>query len=204
MIAIIDYGVGNLGSIQNMLRRTGHKAEVTGDPCVLEKAGKLILPGVGAFDAGMTALRETGLIDVLSDRVLNHKIPVLGVCLGMHLLFGRSEEGELEGLRWLPGEVVRFRQPAGGGKLPVPHMGWNFVRPTPGKQIFANGQATLRFYFVHSYYVTGCAEEHVAGTTLYGTEFVSAVESENIWGSQFHPEKSHKYGIQLLGNFAQA
>jgi glutamine amidotransferase len=202
MITIIDYGMGNMGSIENMLRRKGHKAEIASEPEQIAAASRLILPGVGAFESGMQHLNDSGLREVLHERVTRDKVPILGICLGMQLLFERSEEGELPGLGWISGEVIKFEQPSNGTKLRIPHMGWNTVIPRHSDGLFAGLDETSRFYFVHSYHVEGCPDEHIAGETDYGHRFTCAVQDQHIWGVQFHPEKSHHYGIQLLANFA--
>lgn len=207
MIAIIDYGMGNLGSIANMLKKIGAEARITHDPAVIERAEKLILPGVGAFDHGMQALEARGLIPVLNQRVLVERAPMLGLCLGMQLFTQRSEEGQLPGLGWIKGETVRFKFDALSPQPKIPHMGWNTLRVCRPHPIFADtpeNELEPRFYFVHSYHVR-CAEAGVVlGETHYGYAFASAVAQGNIAGVQFHPEKSHKFGMRLLKNFAEA
>lgn len=204
MITIVDYGMGNMGSIQNMLRRTGHEAEISSDVEVISKANKLILPGVGAFDAGMEHLNSSGLKEILEERVVRDGVPLLGICLGMQLLFDSSEEGTLPGLSWLSGKFEKFTQPADGKKLRVPHMGWNSVHIKMNEGIFSGLGESPRFYFVHSYRLVQCLDDVVAGTTQYGGSFVCAVQRKHIWGVQFHPEKSHRFGIRLLTNFANS
>lgn len=203
MIAIIDYGVGNLRSVLNMLRKIGAEARISSKIEELEKASKLILPGVGAFDVGMRNLLETGLVSFLNERALTRKVPCLGICLGMQLLTLRSEEGQLPGLGWVEGETVRFRFPDEQPVLKVPHMGWNTVKPHRDHFLLHNMDAEAQFYFVHSYYVTCRRKEDVLTTTAHGHEFVSMLQRENIFGTQFHPEKSHKHGMQLLRNFVE-
>ena len=200
MIAIIDYGMGNLGSIANMLRKIGAEAVVTSDPAAIESADRLILPGVGAFAHGMESLNGLGIVPLLRRRVLDERVPILGICLGMQLFTQGSEEGGAEGLGWIEGRTSRFR--LDGGPERVPHMGWNTATPVRDHPILAGLPDEPRFYFVHSYHVT-CADaaDRLCGTT-YGYEFTSAVARDNIVGTQFHPEKSHRFGFQLLRNFA--
>ncbi len=200
MIAIIDYGIGNLGSIQNMIKRMGGKSVITAKPEEIQSAAKLLLPGVGAFDNGMNHLKETGLIDLLNKRVLDEKVPVIGICLGMQLLMESSEEGKEPGLGWVKGKVKKFKFDA-GSNLKIPHMGWNLVEPQKQTPLSANLYEESRFYFVHSYYVDCANREDVMFTTKYGIEFTSGLQHGNIYGAQFHPEKSHKFGMRLFENF---
>lgn len=197
MIVIVNYGLGNLGSIKNMLKRVGVEASICDNPSKLEEATKIILPGVGAFDTGMRHLGDNGWLEILNRKVLLEKVPTLGICLGMQLMTKRSEEGQLPGLGWINGEVLKFTDPA----LRVPHMGWNVVHPGKQGSILATDRE-LRFYFVHSYYVTIKNEEEILGKTIYGTDFVSAFVRDNIYGVQFHPEKSHQFGMELFRKFA--
>jgi len=154
MIVIIDYGMGNVGSIQNMVKKFTKDVVITSDHEIIRNAGKLILPGVGAFDNGMKNLTRLNLIDILNDKTLNEKIPVLGICLGMQLLTNKSEEGEREGLKWIDGETVKFRLNNGNNDLKVPHMGWNYVKKIRESALLENMFEESRYYFVHSYYVT--------------------------------------------------
>ncbi|HUP59823.1 MAG TPA: imidazole glycerol phosphate synthase subunit HisH [Thermoanaerobaculia bacterium] len=203
MIVIVDYGMGNLGSILNMLRKIGAKATISRERAEIEAADKLVLPGVGAFDAAMRQLNESGLKDVLDEMVLVRRKPAIGLCLGMQLLTEGSEEGGLAGLGWIKGVTKRFRFPAELAHLKVPHMGWNSVRTADGKRIVQDLYEPSRFYFVHSYYVALADPADAAAWTHYGHDFVSIVEKEHIMGTQFHPEKSHKFGLRLLRNFAE-
>jgi len=203
MIVVIDYGLGNLGSIANMLKKVGAQAVVSSDPAVLEKADKLILPGVGAFDAGMKNLGTRGLIPLLNFRVLEQQTPILGVCLGMQLLCKQSEEGHLPGLGWLDAEVIRFKFDNNISNLKIPHMGWNSLAFRQGHPLFADLEGENRFYFVHSYHVVCADTGNVLAQTNYGYDFASAVTKDNILGVQFHPEKSHKFGMRLYKNFAE-
>lgn len=203
MIVIIDYGLGNLGSMANMLKKIGAAAVVSSDPMDIKKADKLILPGVGSFDAGMENLESRGLISVLNKRVLEDKVPILGVCLGMQLLGKRSEEGQLPGLGWLDAETIRFHFQDINANLKIPHMGWNQLIDNHTHPLFAGLEEVNRFYFVHSYHVVCANLDNVLARTSYGVDFTSAIVKDNIMGVQFHPEKSHKFGMRLLNNFAE-
>ena len=204
MIAIVDIGVGNLGAIKNMLRKVGADATITSDVEAIRQADKIVLPGVGAFDQGMGALTASGLMDVLNEQVLGARKPVLGICLGTQMLGRRSEEGSLPGLGWIDMDVVRFPRDAG---IKIPHMGWNTVSPAAPDgevhRLFSNGENMPRFYFVHSFHFACDRPEDVAATCVYGKPFAAAVARGNIWGVQFHPEKSHRFGAALLRNFAE-
>lgn len=202
MITIIDYGMGNIGSIFNMFKRIGVESEITGDKERIIKASKILLPGVGAFDAAMERINESGLREVLDKKALDHKIPVLGICLGMQLLTDSSEEGKLPGLGWIPAKTTRFMFES-GSKLKVPHMGWNRVYEKNESSLIKDLPEEPRFYFVHSYYVRTSNEKDVLAKTIHGVEFDSIIQRGNIFGAQFHPEKSHKYGMKLLENFSR-
>lgn len=205
MIVIIDYGMGNLGSILNMLKKVDAPAAmISSSPKDIEEADKLILPGVGAFDTGMQRLRETGLIDLLNEKVLHGRTPTLGVCLGMQLITRGSEEGELPGLGWLDAETIRFRFDPKGSGLRIPHMGWNTVTALREDSLFKDMYAEPRFYFVHSFHVACRNPEDVLATTEYGYAFASAVQQDHLMGVQFHPEKSHKFGMKLYRNFVES
>lgn len=203
MIVIVDYGVGNLGSIANMLKKIGATATIASDPAVIREADKLILPGVGAFDHGMENLSERGLIPLLNSVVLEKRIPVLGLCLGMQLLTTKSEEGQLPGLGWVDAETVRFKFDETHAYLKVPHMGWNTLEICRSHPLFTDLESDSRFYFVHSYHVTCNREDEILAKTIYGYPFASVIGKDNIMGVQFHPEKSHKFGMNLLKNFAE-
>lgn len=201
MVTIVDYGVGNLASIANMARKAGTDCVISGDPAVVAAADRLILPGVGAFDRGMANLEERGLIPVLNERAMERKVPTLGLCLGMQL-FGRgSEEGSRPGLGWLPADTVRFNFSTGAGTLKVPHMGWNFIEPAAPAALIEHLPPEPRFYFVHSYYLACDHPGDVMCWTDYGSRFASGIHKGNLWGTQFHPEKSHSFGLALLRNF---
>lgn len=203
MIIVIDYGMGNLGSIENMLRKIGANVKVSSEPADISAAKKLILPGVGSFDNGMNNLKERGLLDVLNEQVLCQNTPILGICLGMQLFTGSSEEGTQPGLGWIDAKTVRFSFPEEMAHLRVPHMGWNTIEVQQGGSILENLIDEPRFYFVHSYHVRCSSQANVLATTRYGYDFHSAVIKGNIIGTQFHPEKSHKYGLRVLQNFVE-
>jgi glutamine amidotransferase len=203
MIVIVDYGMGNLGSILNMLRKIGAEAKLSSAPADIEQADKLILPGVGSFDSGAKNLHAFGLVPVLSTKVLDKKTPILGICLGMQLFTRKSEEGQLPGLGWIDAETVRFRIENRPEKLKVPHMGWNTVQIKREAGLFDHMFPDPRFYFVHSYHLVCHNEDDILSTTFYGYEFASSFGNANILGVQFHPEKSHKFGMKLLKNFVE-
>ncbi len=199
MITIVDYGVGNLGSIINMFKRAGHPCILAQDKETLSKAEKILLPGVGAFDYGMNSLNKSNMRDTLEDLVLNKKLPTLGICLGSQMLGMSSEEGTEKGLGWIDMETKHFPN----NNLRVPHMGWNIVIPQKTHSVFENMDRELRFYFVHSYFMCPKTEDSILASTIYGHPFTSMVIKDNIIGAQFHPEKSHRFGMELLNNFAK-
>jgi len=202
MIAIIDYGVGNLLSIRNMLKKAGYRdAIISNKEEDIAQAKKLILPGVGHFDYGMNQLRESTFFDTLNNRVQTDKVPILGICLGAQLLTQGSEEGELPGLGWIQARTIRFNSGRIDPSLKIPHMGWGDVKVQKPSKLFENMPEDPRFYFVHSYHLV-CddpADELVSCT--HGYAFTAGIERGNVLGVQFHPEKSHKFGLQLLSNF---
>lgn len=205
MIVIVDYGMGNLGSILNMLKKIGAPPSIiSSDPKEIQGAKKLILPGVGAFDTGMTNLKASGLVSILNEQVLVKKIPVLGVCLGMQLLGKGSEEGSENGLGWIDAESKHFHFDLENSHLRIPHMGWNQVSPSSDARLFQGFVELPRFYFVHSYHVVCADTKVVAATTHYGYDFTAAVQQENIMGTQFHPEKSHRFGMKIYRNFLES
>ena len=201
MITVVDYGVGNIGAILNMLDYLGIDAQASGDPDVLARADQLILPGVGAFDRAMSTLRTRKLIEPLSRAVLERKVPVMGVCLGMQLLARSSEEGNEVGLGWIEADVRRITLPE-GSPLKVPHIGWMDVQPVHPSVLFDPCSATERFYFDHSYHVTCDQQEDISAVIDYGTPLCCAIQAGNVSGVQFHPEKSHRFGMRLLRSFA--
>lgn len=200
MITIVDYKVGNLGSIQNMLKKIGSPSLITSEPEKIQAAEKLILPGVGAFDSGIKSLKEHNLWEVLNDKVQKQKTPVLGICLGMQLLCNGSEEGKEQGLGWINADVTRFRPKEKQYK--IPHMGWNYVERPKESKLFQNMYPDPKFYFVHSFFVKANDQSSIAKAT-YDVVFDAALEKGNVLGTQFHPEKSHKFGMRLLENFVQ-
>ncbi len=200
MIAVIDYNIGNISAVVNMLQRLGVKSIITSDPEQIAQADKIILPGNGAFDACMINLRASGLIPLLEQRVLQEKIPVLGICVGAQMLGHSSEEGQESGLGWLDFCVRRFPDLP---SLRIPHMGWNQVKAPREHPIIHGIDADTRFYFVHSYYMLPRTLDLVLLTAEYGISFAAGVARDNMIGVQFHPEKSHRYGKQLLANFCQ-
>ena len=203
MIVVIDNDVGNIGSILNMLKKVGATAICSSDTDTIENAEKLILPGVGSFDKAVAKLNVSGVVPVLNRKVIENQTPVLGICLGMQLFAKKSEEGKIKGLGWIDATVKRFDFEEGVSNLKIPHMGWNRVDIRNESPLFADMHENHRFYFVHSYHIE-CHDEHdVAGLTHYGYPFVSMIQKENILGVQFHPEKSHRYGMQVLKNFAE-
>jgi imidazole glycerol-phosphate synthase subunit HisH len=202
VVVIIDYGVGNLASMKNMFRKIGVEALISSNPTQIEQADKLVLPGVGAFDTCASKLQESGLVDLVNYKVLVQKTPVLGVCVGMQLLTSGSEEGQLPGLNWIEGKIIRFQSE----KMPVgskiPHMGWTDVTPVGNHLLFAGIQQP-RFYFVHSYHPQLDDNSNVLVKAHYGYDFTAGMQKGHIMGVQFHPEKSHKFGMQLLDNFTR-
>jgi glutamine amidotransferase len=206
MIVIIDYQMGNIGAIVNMLKRIGIESSVSSNIEDIKKADKLILPGVGSFDEGIKNLEQLNLISVLSEKVIEGETPILGICLGMQLFSKKSEEGILEGLGWIDGEVKKFKfnnNESGQNRLKIPHTGWNTITIKKQDVLFEEMPEESRFYFVHSYHFNCGNVDNVLATTDYGYEFSSIIKKENIIGVQFHPEKSHKFGMKLLKNFVE-
>jgi glutamine amidotransferase len=205
MLTVVDYGMGNLGSIVNMFRKIGVQAVVTAEPAGIERADKLLLPGVGAFDTAMIRIKQQGLLDLLNKKVLVEKVPILGICLGMQLLTDSSEEGTLPGLGWIPARTLVFNERLDTMHYKVPHMGWNTVEKHTESPLTAGFESfeEPRFYFVHSYFVQCDNDRHSILKTAYGLRFDSAIQNGNIYGVQFHPEKSHTFGMQLFRNFAR-
>mgnify|MGYP000058900368 FL=1 len=203
MIAIIDYGIGNVGSITNMLKKVKAESYLASTIADVQRAEKIILPGVGHFSSGMESLINSGLIETIEDKVLNERVPTLGICLGMQLMADYSEEGQVKGLGWVPGKVKNFSSRPNIGNNRVPHMGWNFTKEQKQSPLLNEFIEKSKFYFVHSYFYECENPDDVLLKTDYGGDFTSAFQKENIMGVQFHPEKSHKYGMKLLGNFAE-
>jgi imidazole glycerol-phosphate synthase subunit HisH len=203
MIVIIDYGLGNLRAFINLYERLNIQVKVARVPDDLRDASKIILPGVGAFDYAMMQLNRSGMRDELEKQVLLNKIPIVGICVGMQMLAKSSEEGKLPGLGWIDGRVKLFDASTIPYKTRLPHMGWNTINPVNGIPLLSGFNKESRFYFLHSFYFVCNNEQDVIATTEYGIVFASAVRKENVFGIQFHPEKSHFNGIQLLNNFSK-
>lgn len=201
MIAIIDYGMGNLRSVHKKFQRVGAEVEITSDIAKLSKADKLVLPGVGHFANGVKNLKESGIWDMLHKRVLVDKTPILGICLGMQLMANYSEEGNVNGLDWFDADVIKFRI-RDELKHKVPHMGWNDALQQKKSRLFESIDRDAVFYFVHSYHIRCNNEADILATTDYEYQFTSAIMRENIYGIQFHPEKSHDSGETIFRNFA--
>jgi glutamine amidotransferase len=207
MISIIDYGLGNPRAIKNILGHIGFDSIITSDATAIRTADKLILPGVGAFDEGMRNLRTRELVSPLEEAVLERNTPILGICLGMQLFSKSSEEGVESGLGWIDAHTVRFRFEDITIKeknLKIPHMGWSVVRLQHNNSVLCRHLSNHpRFYFVHAYYVQCESEVDVLGSSVYGYPFTAMIENGRIFGTQFHPEKSHRYGMQILQGFAE-
>ena len=203
MITIVDYGLGNIRALLNVYRRLNIEVETARNAEELRGASKLILPGVGSFDHAMEQLGRSGMREALDDLVLRQHVPVLGVCVGMQILGRDSDEGTLPGLGWIEGRVRTLESLMSVERFPVPHMGWNDVCPSVSNRLFDQLESGARFYFLHSYYFHCDREEDAIAIASYGTEFACAVNAANIFGVQFHPEKSHQYGARLLQNFAE-
>jgi glutamine amidotransferase len=204
MIALLDYGLGNLAAIANVYKTNHIEVGFAHNPDDVDKAERIIIPGVGSFDAAISMLNASGMRPSLENAVLERKIPVLGICVGMQMLANQSDEGNLPGFGWIPGVVRKFSQSL-SNKQPriLPHMGWNDVTPTRKNPLFANLENDARFYFVHSYFFECSQKKSELAITDYDGSFASAVHRDNIYGVQFHPEKSHHFGNQLLLNFAK-
>ncbi len=203
MIAIIDYGLGNVLAFANLYYRFGIPARIARTPAELEGATRLILPGVGAFDHAMERFTASGLREPVTEMVQGRGVPVLGICVGMQILADASDEGAAAGLGWIPGRVRKLDVTKLTQRTQLPHMGWNDVEPLRPSPLFAGLEGDARFYFLHSYYFHNTRPEDALAATEYGIRFSCAVNSGGIYGVQFHPEKSHHYGSQLLKNFAE-
>jgi len=200
IITIVDYGMGNIGSIVNIIKKAGGKSEISSDKDVILKSKKIILPGVGSFDSGMLKLQEYGLIDVLNKKVLEDRTPILGICLGMQLMTKKSDEGMLEGFSWVDAETIKFKSV--NKKFRIPHMGWNNVFKNKNHDILNNiNFSESRYYFVHSFYIKCKNPFEVLLSCDYIDIFDAAFQKDNIIGVQFHPEKSHKFGLEIIKNF---
>ena len=202
MITIIDYGVGNINAFINVYKRGDIPAKIAKEPADLEGAEKLILPGVGSFDHAMGQLNSSGMREKLDELVLVKQVPVIGICVGMQMMGNSSEEGQLEGLKWIDATVKKFDERKINQVTKLPHMGWNDVVPTTNSRLFEGLEKDSIFYFLHSYYFNCLNPIDIIATSDYGDKFTCAVNHKNIYGIQFHPEKSHHYGEKLLINFA--
>jgi len=202
MITIIDYGLGNIRAFLNVYERLNIKTKVANSPEDIKGAAKIILPGVGAFDYAISQLNASGMRDELEKQVLGNKVPVLGICVGMQMLANSSDEGILPGLGWIDGEVKNFDPSKIPYKTQLPHMGWNTIQPERGSLVLEGFNNNSRFYFLHSYYFACSNTNDIIASSEYGIKYASAVHRNNIFGVQFHPEKSHANGIQLLQNFS--
>lgn len=203
MITIVDYGLGNVGAFANVYKRLDLPVRMARTADELADAERIILPGVGAFDHAMHLLDASGMRETLEDLVIDRKRPVIGVCVGMQMLAEGSDEGSRPGLGWIPGRVRHFSHAPANAELPMPHMGWNDVKPVAGERLFKGLETDARFYFLHSYYFEAADPDDVAAHTSYGLEFGCAVRRGHVSGVQFHPEKSHHFGAALLKNFAE-
>ena len=203
MITIIDLNIGNIGSVVNMIKHVGGNCKVSSDPAEIKAATKLILPGVGSFDKAMNQLRYNKLEEVINEKSTLQKTPLLGICLGMQLLTNSSEEGKEKGLGLIPAQTLSFKKAFDVKEINerIPHMGWNDIRVEQENDLTKNLIESSRFYFVHSYYVKCSNKENCLMTSNYGFDFASAIVKDNVYGVQFHPEKSHKYGKKLITNF---
>lgn len=198
MVAIIDYDMGNLGSIKNMIKKIGGKSVITNEKNIIAEASAIILPGVGSFDTGIRNLKKYDLFNLLQELVIEKKKPILGICLGMQLLGNSSEEGVEKGLSFVDADGIKFKDDL---QRKIPHMGWNFVNNQKGSSLFEDFTEIPRFYFVHSYYMKCNEADDILGISNYGIDFHSAFEKDNIFGVQYHPEKSHRFGMTLLKGF---
>tara|TARA_Y100001970_G_C14085544_1_gene777095 strand:+ start:213 stop:827 length:615 start_codon:yes stop_codon:yes gene_type:complete len=198
-ISIVDYKNCNIGSVKNMLKYLDIEHEICDTPEKLEGAKKILLPGVGSFDEAILNIKKLSLKEILDKKALREKIPILGICLGMQILTKYSEEGKQDGLGWIEGKTKKFDLP---DKLSIPHMGWNTINIKKKTKLTKDFDNSFKFYFVHSYYVELENEENCLSKTNYGKDFNSIINYKNIFGAQFHPEKSHKFGMTLLRNFA--
>ena len=203
MIKVLDLGIGNTSSMLNMIRKAGGLVELCSNASELHSAKAIILPGVGSFDNVITKINNSNIITELNRKVIDEKIPFLGVCSGMQVLFEKSQEGKLSGLSWVKGEVTRFNflDKQSLRDLKIPHIGWNIISPKKNDNLFYGLENDARFYFVHSYHINCSNPLDILATSNYGYHFVSAIKHGNIWGVQFHPEKSHRFGLKFFKNF---
>jgi glutamine amidotransferase len=199
MIVVVDFGMGNLGTVSAKIKKMDSSVIISSKPEEIDQADKILLPGIGSFKSGIENLRKRDLIEILNKKVLAEKTPVLGICLGMQLFSAHSEEGDVKGLGWIDAETVRFNAP--DQSLRIPHMGWNTINIKNPCSLLSGIENSSRFYFSHSYHVRCCNPDDIIATTEYGYEFCSVVNHNNIYGVQFHPERSHKRGFMLLSSF---
>jgi glutamine amidotransferase len=202
MISIIDYGIGNIKAFTNIYKELKLPSISVTKPQQLKTSSRLILPGVGTFDQAMDRLNKSGMRDDIEELVFEHNVPILGVCVGMQIMADSGEEGHLAGLGWINGSVKKINVSRESSSNPLPHMGWNNVKSTPDDQLFKSLNQNSQFYFLHSYYFDCKLSDNVMATATYGETFTCAIKSSNIFGVQFHPEKSHQNGITLLKNFS--
>lgn len=203
MITLIDYGVGNINAFANVYKRLNIETKIAKTTADLESAEKLILPGVGSFDYAMNQLNNSGMRERLDELVLKDKVPVIGICVGMQMMANRSDEGQCEGLKWIDADVIKFDPATIKYVTKLPHMGWNDVTPTKPNNLFKELEENSLFYFLHSYYFKCNDMQDAIAVSEYGDSFTCAVNRDNVYGIQFHPEKSHHYGEILLNNFAR-
>lgn len=203
MITIVDYGLGNIKAFVNVYERLNIPIKIAKTKYDLNDASKIIIPGVGAFDYAMEQLNKSGMRDELENKVIRDNVPVIGICVGMQILAKSSEEGKLPGLGWVDGEVLKFDINNIPYKTRLPHMGWNNINPIAESTLLNGFNNESRFYFLHSYYFVCNNQQDIISTTQYGIDFSSAINHNNIFGIQFHPEKSHSNGVSLLNNFAK-
>jgi glutamine amidotransferase len=203
VIAIIDYGVGNVAAVSNIYKKLDIAAALVSTVEGLHESDRIVLPGVGSFDWAMERLNRSGLRPALDQAVLEQRKPILGICVGMQMLARGSDEGHLPGFGWIDGRVKRFDPQRGGKRTQLPHMGWNDVQPANSASLFADLSVGARFYFLHSYHFEVANAVNLLAETDYNGNFASAVQAANIFGVQFHPEKSHQWGVKLLSNFAR-
>lgn len=203
MITIIDYGLGNIKAFSNMYKRLNVETRLARSTDDLAGATKIILPGVGHFDHAMDLLDASGMRSLLDDLVMKQQVPVIGICVGMQILADGSDEGTRRGLGWISGHIQSLRKLPIGNDMPLPHMGWNDVSISQPFELFAGLETDARFYFLHSFYFAAASQKHVLATANYGQNFPCVVQSGNVTGVQFHPEKSHHWGARLLKNFAE-